>query len=551
MRLASALAAIVLLLGATSARASDLDDGKKLLKEGRAAEAAVVLQRVLQASPGNREAMLLLAKAAAEGRLADASEEAERALHAALKVTPDDRTVRLALGSLYLSRVRDDPRWRADVQDQFGRLLRADPADEEAAVGMARNYYEGADPARGVEVLDALLAKKPTSAPALYWKGKILFDDATQQFQRENRLTEAAKAAFEGALAAFDASTKADGTQYDAWIHVGYSAQYLAGADRSRIDVATAAYTKALDVDGDDPAAMKGLAALHSGDAARWGAMLEKLAKERPKTPIVLYYHAYSLRQQGKKDLAEKEYRAYVATSRHPAAGWFALAELAEEKGDAKEALTLYRKSLEVDPRHGSAAKAVTALRKPIEPRLRDAVGDAAKAKAVVKDFAAIAALAPRDPYLRNDVAFFAREAYGNTKDRALLDAAIRYYEEAAALVGPFQADYEQTVPYRDRHGFAQIHNDAGLMFQYYPETKDLAKAEAHYKEALAWSQNGYWDTYGNLLKLYEAADRIKDAHELAVDCADGLKNPDGSSNETWRGTARGDAIRLEGKLPK
>src|SRR5262249_5398042 len=160
----------------------------------------------------------------------------------------------------YLARIRDDPRWRADVEDQFGRLLRADPGDEEAAVGLARSYYEGADPVHGVQVIDALLAKKPASAPGLYWKGKILFDGATQQFQRAGRIDDAAKTAFEGALAAFDAATKADASNYDAWIQLGYSAQYLAGLDRSKVEVASAAYLHALDANGDDDAAMRGLA---------------------------------------------------------------------------------------------------------------------------------------------------------------------------------------------------------------------------------------------------------------------------------------------------
>ena len=551
MRLVPVVATAVLLSCAGLARASDVDDGRRLLKEGRPVEAAAALRKALKAAPTDRDTMLLLARAAAAGRDADASEEAEHALVTALKAKPDDRALRVALGNLYLARVPSDPKWGADVQDQFGRLLRADPADEEAAVGLGRLYYENADPAHGLSVLDGLLEKKPASAQALYWKGKILFDRATQEFQRATKLTDEAKASFEGALAAFDASTKADPSNYDAWIQLGYSAQYLVGGDRSKMDVASAAYMKALDLDGDDDVAMRGLAALYRSEGDRWVAVLDKLAKERPKTPIVLYYQAFSLRQKGKRDEAEKAYRAYVAATRRPAAGLFALAEIAEERGDEKEALALYKKSLESDPRHGSAAKAVAALRKPIEPRLRDAVGDAAKAKAVVRDFAAIIALAPRDPYLRNDVAFFAREAYGNTKDRALLDAAVKYYEEAAALVGPFQSDYEQSVPYADRHGFAQIHNDTGLMFWYYPETKDVAKAESHYKEAMAWSQNGYWDTYGNLLKLYEAQGRFKEAYDLAMDCAEGLKNPDGTPNDTWRATARGDAQRLEAKLPK
>ena len=57
MRLVPVVAALALLLGAAPARASDLEDGKKLLKDGRPAEAAVALAQSIAA--GNRDAELL------------------------------------------------------------------------------------------------------------------------------------------------------------------------------------------------------------------------------------------------------------------------------------------------------------------------------------------------------------------------------------------------------------------------------------------------------------------------------------------------------------
>jgi hypothetical protein len=106
-------------------------------------------------------------------------------------------------------------------------------------------------------------------------------------------------------------------------------------------------------------------------------------------------------------------------------------------------------------------------------------------------------------------------------------------------------------MPYKDRHQMAQLLNDTGLMFQYHKPVEDLKKAEAYYRAAMEWSQNGYWDTYGNLMKVLEAQQRWQDAYDFALDCAEGLKNEDGSPNETHRATARGKATELEAKLPK
>jgi hypothetical protein len=67
----------------------------------------------------------------------------------------------------------------------------------------------------------------------------------------------------------------------------------------------------------------------------------------------------------------------------------------------------------------------------------------------------------------------------------------------------------------------------------------------------MEWSQHGYWDAYTNYAKILEEQSRWADAADFADACGEGLKNPDGSANETHRATARADAERYRNKIPK
>ena len=553
MRSLRILAATLLALAlAGPSYAGGIEEGAKALKEGRFAAASEAYRAVLKASPSNRDALLGLARAVADGRIADAYDEIQGLLSAALRAKADDREARIALGNLYLARAIDDPRYRADVQDQFTRLQKADPLDEEAAVGLARMYYAGADYARGRQVLEDLLAKKPAAALALYWKGTLVYDEAVQALGKDSQMTPAVRALFEQALSAFDASTKADGTRYDAWVKLAYAAQYLVRVDESKTAVAKAAYLRALDLDGENDASLRGLTQLYANDRDVWRTELQKLATDRPKAPIVQFYWGYALEADGKFDQAEKAYRQFVAVARAPAMGWFQLGELLrEKKSDVAGAGKAYMESLKASTTSTRAQSAVYWLLQPLNERARDDVAEASKAKALLKEYDAIITLSPKNISARNDAGFVMREAYGRTKDRSLLSAAVERYESASELIGEWRPEYETSVPYRERHGFAQVLNDTGLMFQYYPETRDLKKAESYYVRALEWTSNGYWDAYGNLMKILEPAGRIEEAKDLAEACAEGIKQENGEPQETFRGTCRGDAERLAKKLAK
>jgi tetratricopeptide (TPR) repeat protein len=351
------------------------------------------------------------------------------------------------------------------------------------------------------------------------------------------------------ALGAYEASTKADPTRFAAWMKTGYAAQYLAGVDASKQAVAQAAYEKAIDLDGESQLPLKGLAALHRSKPEAWVEALTRLVKEKPKAPAVTYWWAYQLRSSGKADEAEKAYRAFAAASRFPALGWYEVGTLLAEKGDAAGAKKAFERSLELDPKHVRAGAAVDALVGTLNGRAQESVRDVVKAKALLKDYEALASLVPWSSGVRNDAGFFAREAFNETKDPAILQASVKWYVAASALLPEHREDLVETTPYPTRHGWAQILNDTGLMFHYYDATRDLAKAEAYYRKAMDWTQHGYWDAYGNLLKLLKAADRWQDAYDLASACADGIKKENGEPNESFRGTCRGEAEMLQKKL--
>ncbi len=545
------IAAVTLVLTAlvAPAIAGALEDGKRLAKDGRHADAAAAFREALKGSPTSRDAILGFARSAAEGRLGgEAYGEAETRLRAMFK-EKEDREARIALGYVFLAWIAEDERYRADADDQFRRLLRADAADDEAAVGLARMYYAGADYDNGLAILDGVLASKPGSGLALYWKGELLYDRATQAFGRVKTVDDDVRAMFGKALGAYEASTKADPARFDAWMKTGYAAQYLAGVDPSKQAVAQAAYEKAIDLDGESQLPLKGMAALHRSKPEAWVEALTRLVKEKPKSPAVTYWWAYQLRSSGKTDEAEKAYRAFAASSRFPALGWYEVGTLLAEKGDAAGAKQAFEKSLELDPKHVRAGAAVDALVGTLNARAQESVRDVVKAKALLEDYEALAALVTWSSGVRNDAAFFAREAFNATKDPALLQASVKGYVAASALIPEPREDLLESTPYPTRHGWAQILNDTGLMFHYYDATRDLVKAEAYYRKAMEWTQHGYWDAYGNLMKLLREANRWQDAYDFASACADGIKKENGEPNESFRGTCRGEAEVLAKKL--
>ncbi|MBL9088042.1 MAG: hypothetical protein JNM10_12965 [Planctomycetia bacterium] len=526
-------------------RADAVADGKRLAKERRWIPAAEAFADALKAAPANRDAAVGLARAAAEGRLTDRYDLATSSLGAVLRATPDDREARLAYGYLFLARASVDHRYRADAQEQFQKLLRAKADDSDAAIGLARYFFFGGEYERANATLDEVLKREPANANAHFWKGTLAYDQAKEALQ--GGMTPAVVAGFKAAAASFAEATKADASRADAWINLAYANQYLLGAEPSREGAVEVAYLKALDADPSDDAPMRGLSSLYSNRSEKYAEIVARLAKERPKSPAVQFAFAVQAKAAGKFDEALAALKTYVEGARNPARGWFEMAEiLREKKQDLPAARKAYEATLKADPAFGRAEVAVGWLLQPIQEKSRDMVRSADDARALLKEFDALIAMAPKSINARNDAGFFLREAYDATgrKHKDLLDACIARYVAASDLVGEFMPGYER-IPYADRHGFAQVLNDTGLMFQYYPPTLDLRKAEKYYRMAMDWTEFGYWDVYGNMMKLLEAEKRLEDAAIFAENCAEGIKQQDGTPQDTFRKIAQADAERL------
>jgi tetratricopeptide (TPR) repeat protein len=547
MSVALALAALVT---SPLARAAGVEDGKRLAKERRWPQAAEAFAEALKSSPTSRDAALGLATAVAEGKLADLYDDATKAASAALKSKPDDREMRLAYGYLFLARAVLDERWRADAQEQFSRLLKANAEDDDATIGLARYHYFGGDYPRGLELLDALLVKKPTNGSAHFWRGMLLYDQAEQAAKAG--MSPPVTAMFQKAADAFDASTKADPSRAEAWMRLAYACQYLA-ADPARAKQAEAAYLKALDADPGDNAPLRGLRSLLAATPERYAAVLEKLSKEKPRSAAVLYVFAESLKAQGKYDEAIEALKGHLNSARDPARGYFELAELLrEKKNDAEGAKKAYEACLRAAPQSSFSETAVGWLTVPLQNKGRDAVASYEAAKALEKDYDAILSLSPKSMVGHNNIGFFLREAYKATgsKHRDLLDACVAHYIAASDVIGEFMPAY-LSMAYPQRHGYAQIINDTGLMFQYQPEIKDNRMAEKYYRRAMEWTENGYWDSYGNLMKILDEEKRTQDALDFAEACAEGIKREDGSPQPDFRKVCEGDAARLKKLLGK
>lgn len=549
-RFAVATAALLVSLAAAApARADDLADGRQALEAKRWRPASEAFAAVLKGAPNHRDAAVGLAKAAAEGRLTERYDLATSTLGAVLRATPADREARLAYGYLFLARASADHRFRADAQEQFQRLLREKADDPDAAIGLARYYFFGGEWGRAHETLDGVIAKDPKLAAAHFWRGVLFYEQAKEGVA--NPMPAAVLDGFRKAAAAFEAATKADPKRHEAWIHLAYANQYLLGAEPSRRADVEAAYLKALEVDPADDAPLRGLSSLFASNAEQYGALVARLAKEHPKSPAVQFAFAMQAKAAGRADDAVAALRTYVAGARQPSRGWFELAELLREaKNDEEGARKAYLACLEADPTSSRAEIAVGWLLQPIQQKSRDAVADAAAARALLKEFDALIARAPKSINARNDAAFFLREAYRATgeKHRDLLDGCVARYVAAADLVGEFQPGYEQ-LPYGDRHGFAQVLNDTALMFQYYPALQDFRKAEKYYRMAMDWTEYGYWDAYGNLMKILAAEQRLEDAAIWAENCAEGIKQQDGTPNDSFRRICAADAERLRKQL--
>lgn len=545
---------LCVLLAAAPALAGPAQDAAKAAEERRWADAADAWATVLEKKPKDRAAALGLADAAIRAKATDHYPSAEDSLRDLHDANEKDVDVMVALGELCLatSAAKEDTlakkSYDVEAQQFFERALRTAPKHDGAAGGLAQTYYQMGDFANAVKTVDDFLALKPEKpAQALYWKGQTLYLQALDAFAAGgNKLTAGAQDLFRKAQGAYQASAHVDGSEPQTWIQLAYASAYLG-------DVPTAAdaYRKAALLDPTDRAPLTGLQSLYTHTPDKYLQVLaELLAKNKDHVWALWHYADNRYRAQDWKK-ARELYARYGEVAPQGAPGYYAAGLCAAAQNDDKAAERLYYKALAADPTHAQAAFAIQKMIMASGAE-QTARGSVKGAKEVIARFEPLMEAAPEMAWIRNDLGFLLREAYGaNARggDRAqwlpILKACTEVYTEGAELLGEWTAEKERTYDWAKRYAEAQMINDTGLMYQFYPETKDYDTAERYYNIALEYTEDGYRDAYNNLARILTEQERWQDLYDLSMSAAESITTESGAPDNATRAAARQVAKRL------
>ncbi|MGE0192982.1 MAG: tetratricopeptide repeat protein [Planctomycetota bacterium] len=513
-------------------------------------KAAQAWAGVLQAKAGDREAALGLGRAVHEGRVFAHLADADRAARALTQKDENDAEAWELRGELALLLAESPGAGStakmsyADAEEHFGRALEADANLEGAAVGLARVHFLMGRTQEALDALGSYLGRNTkTQAKALFWQGEIRYRQALAAHREAGGaypVQGEARQLFEQARGSFMASTKADPTRVVAWIELGYTCQYL-----QDVDGAAEAYEAAARLAPQNDAPLKGLSVVLTYDRPRYVAALERILQAKPKHAMAGWFLAQEKAAAGDTKGAIAAMQIAAANLRNPAAAWVQVGDLELKGGNRAGAEKAWTKALEVDPGNELAAFHLeTPLR---EGGMQRAASSVKSAKELIADYEKLLKLAPRNTLLLNNLAFILREAHAQHKGDAswkpILEASRDMYVRASEIVGEYSAQYEG-MAMTERLSRAQVISDTGLMFQFYPEIQDLARAERYYLAALDWSDNGYFDAYNNLVQMWAKAERWDELYDLADVAAESLLTNEGAPHP-GRGPARALADRL------
>ena len=530
-----------LALLAGSAWAGTIDKAKAAAKEKDWATAADAYAKALDEGGSTRAAAIGLAEAAVKAGRTDLFATAEDALLGLRDKNDADADVLVALGEISLaqSSIKQDTLAKKSLDFQakqsFEAALKLRPQLDAAAAGLAQTFYQSGDFEGAIQTVDAFLARKP-AAPgrALYWKGQALYLQARDAFTAAgSQLTDDVRGRFVAARDAYQASVKADPSDYDACIQLAYAAAYLQEEDAAR-----QAYRQAAVLAPRQAAPFEGLKTLLAYRADAFRAEIEGILKDQPKHEMALWYGAFD--HYGAKDWrgAMKLLQQYVKVGQFPAQGWHWIGICAAAAGEANTALNAWYEALDSQPNHEQATAE-------IEKRIRAggaeqrALGSVKGALAVIAEYKPLLKGTPGLAWVRNNLAFMLREAYvKNNADKAwepILKAATETYVDASDILGEWTAEKEGTYDWARRYAEAQIISDTGLMFQYYEPTRDYEKAEMYYRRALEYTEDGYRDAFDNLRKILTEKQRWQELHDLCAACAQNLTQENGEADTPTR----------------
>lgn len=516
---------------AIPAAAGPIEDGAKSLAQREYAKAADHYARALKATPGSRDAALGLARATTDGLLYARHDEANDAIVALVRANEADADAWVARGDLALLSATSSGGSSsvqliyADAESHYMKAREIDASHVGAATGLSRVLAILGRVEDAQTTLETLIAGAPSPpAKALAALGRLHYEMALQAHRAAGGtypVAGEARGLFGKAQAALGAAGKADPTDYDAFLYLGYASAYL-----QETQEAGAAYERAATIDGDRQEALRGLVSAFAHEPAKYRAALERLVKAKPDHAEGHFFLGHDLAQAGEAKRAKGCFAAAAKHGRNPGEAWYRLGLLERADGDEKAALKAFRSAVEANPQHTLAAWEWTKELR--EGGIAKATASLKGAREVKAGYEEVLALAPQNAGLWNDLAFILRDAHARHASekswREVLDASTAAYVRATEIVGPWDPTTGESLPYATRHGNAQVVSDTALMFQFYEETRDLERAEALYVQALEWSDNGYFDAYNNLAQIYTAQERWEELYDLASMAAESLK---------------------------
>ena len=543
------IALALFLLGtlALPARANPLEDARDAEAQGDVSTAADhYAAALLEEETDRRAAAIGLARTVIAAERSDHAEAAETALRALYEAANDDLDVRRALGRLFLFRAEltTDAQlralWLSRVNTHLGAVLAGRPHDETVAVDLARARHARGACLEAIAGLDAYLAAgAPDVARALLWKGKILYAQGRAKHRAEGGnfpLSQEVERLFTRAQGASLSSVAADPALFDGWMHVARASQVL--GDR---ETALQGYERAYVVDPMSSLPLRGVKALFDGDAEALASVLERFKERDPEHRRIRLMEGYELVKAAEWTEVVRFFTAFLEDFGEDgdACYWLGLAYRA--LGAEDRAFELFERALMANGNHFQAADQLDRrLRATALTRAKSSLEDA---RALYADYRKLCDVAPRNPFLRNNIAFALREGWkAHQKDPSwheILLHSARLYEEGARIIGPWREDYEERLSWGQRYAYAQMVNDTGVVFHIFEPIRDLKRAERYYVRALRYLNYGYLDAWTYLRKIYEAEERWEDLYELALKCADGLAGENGYALEPQRAAAR------------
>lgn len=295
---------------------------------GRLGEAERLYRRILEAEPGQPDALHLL------GLIAHGVGQYEAALRLirdATEVRPDVALYHSSLGTVCQAMGHLEEALAA-----YRRALALEPDYPEALSNLGLALQEAGKPEEAVAAYRRALERRPDFVEAHYNLGNTLnalgrTDEAIASYRQALTLRPAYAEAGNNLGLALQAQGRTD-----------EAIVILRGALRTRPDFA-AAWTNlgnALQAAGDLGGAV---------DAHRESLRLQ------PGSPDAHYNLAGALKRQGQADEAAAEYRHALVLAPAHVAAHYNLANLLREQGRLEEASIAYRAAIDIDPRHADA----------------------------------------------------------------------------------------------------------------------------------------------------------------------------------------------------